>query len=96
MGIFALFYSGSTFVLFIFVWPVWIWATIARLKSIGSKTWVAAVILLPFVSVFLVFYCLALPEGFKSHRKLDTVAYSVIATFVAIAVLFVIGMLASR
>jgi len=96
MGIFALFYSGATSVLFIFVCPVWIWATIARLKSIGSKTSVAAVILLPFVSAFLVFYCLALPAGFKSHRKLDTVAYSVIATFVAIAVLFVIGLLASR
>ena len=95
MGIFALMYSGATSVLFIFVWSAWIWATVARLKSIGSATWLAAVMLLPFISALVMFYCLALPAGFKSHRKLDTVAYSVIATFVIILLLIVIGLLAS-
>jgi serine/threonine protein kinase len=81
---------GTCSILFIFVWPAWIWATFVRLKSTGYETLVAAVILLPFISVFSVFYCLALPVGFKPLRKLDTVAHLMLATFLPMAVHFVI------
>ena len=93
-GIFGVI-SEATLVLFIFVWSAWVLATRERLKNIGAKSWVGAVILLPFISVFVLFYCLALPPDFKSHRKLDSAAYSVIAIFVILLLLTVIGLLAS-
>lgn len=86
--------QASTPVLFIFVWSAWVLATRERLKNIGAKPWVSAILLLPYISMFALFYCLALPADFKSHRKLDTAAYSVIALFVII-LLLVIGLLKS-
>lgn len=64
----------------------------SRLRNIGSNGWWCLLMLIPIVNIFVGLRCLAMPEGYRDHRTLDTAGKVVIGLFIGI---FVLGILAA-
>ncbi|MEM7405853.1 MAG: hypothetical protein AAF458_11210 [Pseudomonadota bacterium] len=64
-----------------------LWAASLRLRNIGTSPWWALGLVVPALNIAIAVVCLALPPGFRDHRKLDTAAKVVIALLVALLLL---------
>jgi uncharacterized membrane protein YhaH (DUF805 family) len=48
--------------------------TVLRLHNMGTSGWWSLLIFIPVVNIFLDLRCLAYPEGYSDHRRLDSAA----------------------
>lgn len=64
-----------------------LWAASLRLRNIGASPWWALGLVVPALNIAVGVVCLALPTGFRDHRKLDTAAKIVIALLAALLLL---------
>jgi len=61
-----------------------------RLRNIGSNGWWALLFFVPIVNLVLLFRCLAFPEGYRNHRKLDFAAW-VVTVFTVLLIVLILG-----
>lgn len=59
----------------------------SRLRNIGSNGWWCLLMLVPIANLIVGLRCLAMPEGYRDHRTLDTAGKVVIGLFVGALVL---------
>ena len=61
-----------------------------RLHNIGTTGWWSALGFVPIAGFFVMFACLALPEGYKDTKKLDLAGKIIIGTLIGLVALFIL------
>lgn len=52
------------------------YAVLLRLRNLGYSGWFAPLVAIPYVGAVLVAICIALPENYSKHKRLDVPAFS--------------------
>lgn len=69
-----------------------IWLLVKRLQNTGWSGWLAVLVIVPFVNIYVGIRALAFPAGYADHGELDGPAKVIIGLFVG---LFLLGIVAA-
>ena len=72
-----------------------IFLMVLRLRNIGYNPWLSVLSVVPIASLIISVICLALPEGYADHKKMDTPAKVVIGIIGGLFALYIILGMAS-
>ena len=69
-----------------------IWIAVQRLINVGLSGWWVLGLIVPILNIWVAVQCIAAPEGYAQHKKLDTAGKVIIGLFLG-AIFLVIAML---
>jgi len=65
--------------------------SVYRLRNLGKSGTLAFILFIPIASFFVAVPCLAFPEGYEQHRKLDLSAKVIIGVLIGITILVIVA-----
>lgn len=67
-----------------------------RLRNVGYSAWLTILLIVPLANMVLGIICIAAPEGYADHKKLDTPGRIIAGLFLGLFALAIIGFIIRR
>ena len=67
-----------------------VYIVVMRLRNVGSSAWWTLAFIVPLLNIYAGLMCLAFPEGYQTHKQLDSAAKIIIGLFLGVFVLGIV------